>query len=83
MNRPIVSTSEKHRKAIESVVEQFLSELNDRIHSIVLFGSVARGEATEESDIDLLGHTGRADVRDQAPDERHSDDRGIRDGSVH
>ncbi len=50
----MVPASEKYQKIIESVVEQFLSELDDRIHSIVLFGSVARGEATEESDIDLL-----------------------------
>ncbi len=31
-----------------------LAELGERINSIVLFGSVARGEATSESDIDVL-----------------------------
>ena len=35
-------------------VEKVLDKYSDRIDSIILFGSVARGEAKEESDIDIL-----------------------------
>ena len=43
-----------HRRAVESLKEQLLAELKDQIHSMVLFGSVARGEAKPDSDIDFL-----------------------------
>ena len=44
----------KYRKAVDEFVEQVLDKYSDRIDSIILFGSVARGEAKEESDIDIL-----------------------------
>ena len=49
MNPPI-----KYQRAIGTLREQLLADLKGRIHSIVLFGSVARGEARPDSDIDFL-----------------------------
>ena len=45
---------DKYRKAVDEFVERVLDKHSDRIDSIILFGSVARGEAKEESDIDIL-----------------------------
>jgi len=45
---------DKYRKAVDEFVERVLDKYSDRIDSIILFGSVARGEAREESDIDIL-----------------------------
>jgi predicted nucleotidyltransferase len=42
------------RSAIEAAVEAWRTSLGPRLVSIVLFGSLARGEAGEESDIDVL-----------------------------
>jgi uncharacterized protein len=42
------------RAAIEAAVEAWRTSLGPRLVSIVLFGSLARGEAGEESDIDVL-----------------------------
>ena len=43
---------------IENIIERFTSELRERlgekILGIYLFGSVAKGTATDESDIDIL-----------------------------
>jgi predicted nucleotidyltransferase len=44
----------RHKHIADSLTERLLAELQDQVHSIVLFGSVARGEATDESDIDIL-----------------------------
>ncbi len=38
----------------KEISKDLKNKLGDKISSIVLFGSVAKGEATEESDIDLL-----------------------------
>ncbi|MCP8317193.1 MAG: nucleotidyltransferase domain-containing protein [archaeon] len=43
-----------HKKTIEELKRRLISELGDRIDSIILYGSVARNEAREESDIDIL-----------------------------
>ncbi len=51
--------------ALTSIQQQALSELRRRllgefdVESLILYGSVARGEADEESDIDLLVVTSR------------------------
>lgn len=34
--------------------EKILEKYAERVHAIILFGSVARGEAKRESDIDIL-----------------------------
>ena len=45
---------QRYQQAINSLKAQLLFELGDQLHSIVLFGSVARGEAGTDSDIDIL-----------------------------
>lgn len=55
--------SERRRKAVEEFVRRALSRYGDRIESIILFGSVARGEAKEDSDIDILVVTKKEDFR--------------------
>ena len=47
-------TETKYRHVVEALTEKLLAELREQIHSIVLFGSVARGKATDDSDIDVL-----------------------------
>ncbi len=42
------------RKVADELARRVLVELGERVHSMVLFGSVARGEATPESDVDVL-----------------------------
>ncbi len=44
----------KQRKVVDSLVPLLLLELQSQIHSLVLFGSVARGEAGPDSDADVL-----------------------------
>jgi predicted nucleotidyltransferase len=39
---------------VDEFVERALHKYRDHIKNIVLFGSVARGEAREDSDIDIL-----------------------------
>ena len=41
-------------RTITSLKDELLKELGDSIKSIVLYGSIARDEADEESDIDIL-----------------------------
>jgi len=45
---------EKYRKVVNEFVKRALEKYGDKIDSIILFGSVARGEAGKESDIDIL-----------------------------
>jgi len=42
------------RRALESFVRILKGSYGDRIRKIILFGSVAKGEAEEDSDIDVL-----------------------------
>ena len=44
----------KQRRVVDSLVPLLLAELESHIHSLVLFGSVARGEARPDSDADVL-----------------------------
>lgn len=44
----------QHRKAFDKFLERTEEELGDKVNQIVLFGSVARNEETENSDIDIL-----------------------------
>jgi len=41
-------------KAVEQLRDRLVMELEDKIESIVLYGSVAKERADEESDIDIL-----------------------------
>jgi len=54
MKLAIQRIPENKRRALESFVKVLKEKYGDRIHKIVLFGSTARGEAEEESDIDVL-----------------------------
>ena len=44
----------KHKEAVEEFVRKLREKFGSRIESIVVFGSYARGEWKEESDIDVL-----------------------------
>ncbi|MCH8064190.1 MAG: nucleotidyltransferase domain-containing protein [Chloroflexi bacterium] len=46
--------NETYQKAAQEFADRAVSALGDDIDSIVLYGSVARSEAREESDIDIL-----------------------------
>lgn len=54
MKLAMMRIPESKRKALESFVRVLKEKYSDRIHRLILFGSTARGEAEEESDIDVL-----------------------------
>ncbi len=59
-----ISLKDKRRqKAVEDFVRRASQEYGDRIRSITLFGSVARGTAVKDSDIDLLVVIDKEDFR--------------------
>jgi predicted nucleotidyltransferase len=43
-----------YEKIVAHLTERLVEDLGDKIESIVLYGSVARNEAHEDSDIDIL-----------------------------
>jgi len=43
-----------YEKIVAHLTERLVKDLGDKIESIVLYGSVARNEAHEDSDIDIL-----------------------------
>jgi predicted nucleotidyltransferase len=45
---------EKYKRPVEEFVRRALEKYGDKIDKIILFGSVARGEARDESDVDIL-----------------------------
>ena len=49
-----MNIQERYRKPIEEFVRRALERYRDEIESIILFGSVARGDYDEESDVDIL-----------------------------
>jgi len=44
----------RNEKAVEEFVRKLKEKFEDRIESIIVFGSYARGESKEESDVDVL-----------------------------
>jgi len=54
-----------YRRVAERVAERLLEEIGDNIEAIVLYGSVARGEAGRDSDIDLLIIVPDGEIRNQ------------------
>ena len=46
--------NQKYQQAAAEFARRVASALGDRVDSIVLYGSVARGEAKRDSDIDIL-----------------------------
>jgi len=62
---------EMEKKSLINITKEFISDLTkDNISAIILFGSVARGEFTEKSDVDILvvykGEKTKKQVRDLA-----------------
>lgn len=52
-----------YAKAVAQLKDKLVKELGDRIESIILYGSVAKNKAHEESDIDILIVTQDEDKR--------------------
>ncbi len=48
----------RHREAFEELAEKAEEELGDSLEKLILYGSVARDEQTEESDIDVFAVVG-------------------------
>ena len=44
----------EERETLERFKKKVLDELKDRVHAIVVYGSLARGTYTKDSDIDIL-----------------------------
>ena len=43
-----------HRAVVEEFTQRVVSTLGDQVESVILYGSVARGDDGPESDIDIL-----------------------------
>lgn len=50
----VEEATQKREHAFEEFAQAATETLDERIHKIILYGSVARGEATERSDVDVL-----------------------------
>ena len=59
----IKEIQEKFKRPVEEFVRKALEKYGDKIDEIILFGSVAREEAREDSDIDILLITKKEDFR--------------------
>ena len=44
----------RYKEPVEEFVRRVMEKYRNKIDNIILFGSVARGEAKEDSDIDIL-----------------------------
>ena len=53
------------RRVAKCLADRLLGHFGDKIEAIVLYGSVARGEAERESDIDLLIIVPEGEIRKQ------------------
>ena len=49
-----MQNQEKYQEAVNEFMRRARGKYEDKIDGIILFGSVARGEATEDSDIDII-----------------------------
>ncbi len=54
MNKKDMQIQGKYQDAVKEFVRRAWGKYEDKIDSIILFGSVARGEANVDSDIDIL-----------------------------
>ena len=54
MTKLELKIQEKYKTSVEEFVRRALVKYGDKIDEIILFGSVARREAREDSDIDIL-----------------------------
>ena len=53
----------RYQRAVDEFMKRVLEKYRNRVDDIILFGSVARGEAKEDSDIDILIVTKQEDYR--------------------
>ncbi len=51
---PRLTSSQRFRAAAEEFARRVQDLLGDKLHAVVLYGSVARGEAKADSDVDVL-----------------------------
>ena len=49
-----MNIQERYRKPVEEFVRRALERYRNKIEGIILFGSVARNEGKEDSDVDVL-----------------------------
>ncbi|MDI6902506.1 MAG: nucleotidyltransferase domain-containing protein [Methanocellales archaeon] len=54
MINPPAKISEKYKRPLEEVIENILTKFGKEVLSIILFGSIARGDYHEYSDLDLM-----------------------------
>ena len=74
MRKGLEHISEPYRGLLEALLEALKNVFGERLVSVVVYGSVARGEAGPDSDIDLLivaeglprGMTRRLEVFEEA-----------------
>jgi len=64
----MLETGRRYREAVESFTNRAVRELGDRIDAIILYGSAARNEADENSDIDVLILTAHPEIRERVYD---------------
>ncbi len=64
----MLETRMRYREAVESFTNRAVRELGDRIDAIILYGSAARNEANENSDIDVLIITAHPEIREKIYD---------------
>jgi len=50
----VFAVTASYTKTVEQLRDRLVRELGDKIESIVLYGSVAKNTAREESDVDIL-----------------------------
>lgn len=61
-----------HEQAFEAFADRLTDEVGDDIERIILYGSVARGEAREQSDVDVLIVTPGVQARETVSDRASS-----------
>ena len=54
----------RHREAFEEFAERAQEELDSSLEKLVLYGSVARGEETESSDVDVFVVVGSEEYKE-------------------
>ncbi len=54
MSETFASPSDRGRQVARAFADWLRKRFGDRVQSVIVFGSVARGEADDESDVDML-----------------------------
>lgn len=64
----VLSIMSVHEEAFEEFMDRISSSLGDSVNQVILFGSVARGEETEESDVDVIVVVDDRDLKEEVFD---------------